>query len=175
MQNTLKTASGDNLHHLGIASTAPSDRLRVLLIDENQLLLDSIHHWLSLTNTVNIVGKVVSAVSALSMWESLKPDVIILGVPYTTEASAASANYVQAIKALDTDVRVILLAWDLPAMNRESLTKFMALVDAWMLKQTVCEDLLPVLAMLFPNRVRLHDRLAHRTTFLATEEGLPPL
>lgn len=170
MQKPKTTASGNTFHHLRKANNAVSDRLRVLLIDESQPLLDSLHQWLSLTNTVNIVGKVKSAVSALSMWESLMPDVIILCIPHDNEASTTVAHYLQAIKSLDPHVRIVLLVWDLPIIYRHSLPKFFKTLDAWMLKQNVCEDLLPVLSKLFPNRVPLYDPLASKATSLTSGE-----
>jgi len=138
--------------------SAKSPRVRVVLVDENQTTLDSLHQWLGLTRTVDIVGKLATPLTTLSSWDSLRPDAIVLSIPHADGASVASANTVEAIKSIYPDVKIILLAWSLPAMGPQSLVNFVKVIDAWVFKQRVCEDLLPALAELFPKRIRLPDR-----------------
>lgn len=161
MTRHLASMPGKLIRTAKTTCNAPSPRVRVVLVDESQTMLDSLHRWLGLTQTVDIVGKLANPLKALSSWDSLRPDGIVLSIPHTDGASVASANTVQAIKSLHPHVKIILLAWDLQAMDRQSLGSFAKVVDAWAFKLTVCEDLLPALAALFPKRIPLPDRI-HR-------------
>ena len=162
MASHLASMPGKPMRTTNTTFNAKSHRVRVVLVDENQTTLDSLHRWLGLTQAVDIVGKLSTPLTTLSSWDSLRPDGIVLSIPHTDEASIASANTVHAIKSIYPHVKIILLAWNLPAMGPHSLVNFVKVVDAWVFKQTVCEDLLPALAALFPNRVPLPDRNLRR-------------
>lgn len=152
----------------------PRPQIRVVLIDDHETLLDSLHQWLSLTHTVSIAGKVNSSLTALEAWEALKPDVIVLSVPKAAEACAASSETIQAIKGLYPQVKIVALAWNLQNMDRQSLADLVKLVDAWVFKETVSADLLPTLAMLFPNRIPVCGWGSSRTSLLSTREDSIP-
>lgn len=125
--------------------------LRVLIIDDNHVVLDSLERWLQWTQKVEIVGKLATPASALDTWELMRPQVIVLSLPQGDDASStAHAETARTIKARYPGTRIIVLAWTLSGASQETLGIFSQIADAWIFKWNTLHELLPAFAMLFP-------------------------
>ena len=140
----------------------PDTPLRVLIIDDNHVVLDSLERWLQWTQKVELVGKLRTPTSALETWELTRPHVIILslpqgGVSLTGElTSRAHAETARTIKALYPGTRIIILAWNHSGTSLEALDVFSKIADAWIFKEDTLHELFPTLAMLFPENSRFN-------------------
>lgn len=128
----------------------PDTPLRVLIIDDNHVVLDSLERWLQWTQKVEIVGKLRTPTSALETWELMRPQVIVLSLPQGDASSTDNAETARAIKALYPGTRIIILAWTLSGTSQEALDIFSNIADTWIFKWNTPDELLPAFAMLFP-------------------------
>lgn len=80
--------------------------LRVLLVDDNVFLLDTIRRLLSLSNRVEVAGAVTSGKAALSMSKQLNVDLVLMDMDVCDQSGLTIAKQ---IKALPNAPRIILL------------------------------------------------------------------
>lgn len=132
--------------------TAPA---RVLIVDGNQAVLNSLEHWLNRAHAIAIVGKHGTAAMALETWEITQPNIMILSLPQENDAIIASAAAALAAKALTPELRIVALAWCLSAADQEKWALFAEIADAWIFKESVLYDLIPTLIQLRPPNPRL--------------------
>lgn len=133
-------------------------RLRVLIVNDNPIALDSLEQWLRWTQKVEIVGKLSATTSTLEAWKLTRPQIIILSIPQEDAASTASAETAQAIKALYPGTRIIILAGNLSGASQEVSRLFPKIADAWIFVEDILYELLPAFAMLFPENSHLNKR-----------------
>lgn len=56
------------------------DKIRVLLVDDHQVLRDGLRHMLALEDDIEVVGEASSERTALAQAEALSPDVILMDI-----------------------------------------------------------------------------------------------
>ena len=117
--------------------------MRVILVDDNVLFLNALSQQLARKPGIQVVGSASSGDSGLRLIAELKPDVVIvdLAMPDMT-----GLEVTQRLKIQSQPPRVVVVSlYDEPEY-RESAQ--LAGADAYIVKDAVSTDLMPVLSSL---------------------------
>ena len=87
--------------------SAVSTKIKVLIVDDHRLLRDGLNALLSQAEDIEIVGSVPSGEQAISVFPSLKPDVILMDIMMGGMTGIEATRWV---KEQDHNVRVILIS-----------------------------------------------------------------
>lgn len=87
--------------------SAVSTKIKVLIVDDHRLLRDGLTALLSQAEDIEIVGSVPSGEQAISVFPSLKPDVILMDIMMGGMTGIEATRWV---KEQDHNVRVILIS-----------------------------------------------------------------
>ena len=82
------------------------DEIKVLIVDDNEVVREGIDALLSPHNDIKVIGKAVDGLDAVTKAESLEPDVILMDA-HMPRASGAEAT--RKIKEKQPDVKIIFL------------------------------------------------------------------
>jgi DNA-binding NarL/FixJ family response regulator len=82
------------------------DEIKVLIVDDNEVVREGIDALLSPHTDIKVIGKAVDGIDAVAKAESLEPDVILMDA-HMPRASGAEAT--RQIKAKQPDVKIIFL------------------------------------------------------------------
>jgi DNA-binding NarL/FixJ family response regulator len=89
-------------------SPSPSKaKTRVLIVDDHRLLRDGLAALLGQADDIEIVGSVPSGEEAISVFPSLKPDIILMDIMMGGMTGIEATRW---IKEQDTNVKVILIS-----------------------------------------------------------------
>lgn len=103
-------------HTLPITSAAP----RVVIVDEDRRVQQSLAHLLRLTGRVNVVGRANDARGALEVVEREDPDVLIVD-PRLPDL-AAGAALVSSLERSRPSLRIVLAGWSATPEQPEPLS-----------------------------------------------------
>ena len=98
---------------IAAATSSPSRRKRILLVDDHPLMREGVAQWIQRTSELELCGQGESAAQALSLAAKLKPDLVL------TDISLTGRNGFELIKdlhALQPGLPVLVLS-----MHEESL------------------------------------------------------
>lgn len=84
-----------------------STKIKVLIVDDHRLLRDGLAALLAQAEDIEIVGSVPSGEQAISVFPSLKPDVILMDIMMGGMTGIEATRWV---KEQDNNVRVILIS-----------------------------------------------------------------
>ena len=82
-------------------------KTRVMIVDDHRLLRDGLEALLTQTDDIEIVGSVPSGEQAISVFHSLKPDVILMDIMMGGMTGIEATRW---IKEQDQNVKVILIS-----------------------------------------------------------------
>jgi DNA-binding NarL/FixJ family response regulator len=82
------------------------EEIKVLIVDDNEVVREGIDALLSPHNDIKVIGKAVDGLDAITKAESLEPDVILMDA-HMPRASGAEAT--RRIKEKQPDVKIIFL------------------------------------------------------------------
>lgn len=82
-------------------------RIKVLIVDDHRLLRDGLAALLARAEDIEVVGSVPSGEQAISVFPSLKPDVILMDIMMGGMTGIEATRW---IKEQDSNVRVILIS-----------------------------------------------------------------
>jgi len=114
--------------------------MRVVLVDDNEVFLNTLSEQLSRKPEIQVVGCTNSGDNALQLIEELKPDVVIVDLAMP---DVSGLEVAQRLKSRLHPPRVVVLSlYDEPEY-RESAQ--LVGVDAYVVKDAAHTDLMPVL------------------------------
>ncbi len=87
--------------------SSSTDKTKVLLVDDHRLLRDGLAALLSQGEDIEVVGSVPSGEEAISIFPSLKPDVILMDIMMGGMTGIEATRW---IKEQDSNVKVILIS-----------------------------------------------------------------
>ena len=88
-------------------SNSPNTKIRVLIVDDHRLLRDGLAALLSQADDIQVVGSVPSGEEAISIFPSLKPDVILMDIMMGGMTGIEATRW---IKEQDSQVKVVLIS-----------------------------------------------------------------
>lgn len=89
------------------ASTSKKTAIKILIVDDHRLLRDGLAALLNQAAGIEIVGSVPSGEEAISIFPSLKPDVILMDIMMGGMTGIEATRW---IKEQDSSVKVILIS-----------------------------------------------------------------
>src|SRR5688572_9471690 len=90
-----------------MSASSPSSKIKVLIVDDHRLLRDGLAALLNQANDIEIVGSVRSGEEAISIFPSLKPDIILMDIMMGGMTGIEATRW---IKEQDTNIKVILIS-----------------------------------------------------------------
>lgn len=88
-------------------SSSQQAKTRVLIVDDHRLLRDGLSALLSQAEEIEVVGSVPSGEEAISIFPSVKPDVILMDIMMGGMTGIEATRW---IKEQDSNVRVVLIS-----------------------------------------------------------------
>lgn len=129
-------------------------RIRVLLVDDHQILMEGVASLLANEKDIQVVGKVRSGVDALQKMSSLHPDVLILDIQMPEMDGFAVAQLVHK-KYPKTHI-IILSKYNTVAYAAEALRKG---AQAYVFKDSDPEYLVQAIRQVMNNQIFLNPPL----------------
>ena len=90
-----------------MSTSSTETKTRVLIVDDHRLLRDGLAALLSQADDIEIVGSVPSGEEAISVFPSLKPDVILMDIMMGGMTGIEATRW---IKEQDSNVKVVLIS-----------------------------------------------------------------
>lgn len=87
--------------------SSPNSKIKVMIVDDHRLLRDGLQALLTQAEDIDIVGSVPSGEQAISVFHSLKPDVILMDIMMGGMTGIEATRW---IKEQDQNVKVILIS-----------------------------------------------------------------
>ena len=146
-----------------------SDRIRVMLVDDHQLVLDGLAALLSLSDEISVVGTAHDGLGALELFERHSPDVSVVdlrmrpmdGVELTTR-----------IRSRVPDARIILLTtYD---TDEEIFRGFRAGIATYLLKDIDSAHLIDVIRAVHAGQRMIEPSIALKLAEHIAADGLTP-
>jgi len=113
-----------------------ADKTRILIADDHCVVAEGITNSLSREPDFEVVGAATDGREAISMIQSLKPDIIILDISMPNFDGVEAAH---EIKSMDTDVRILIYSMSFSKAHVTSL--FKAGVSGYVLKNEPLSEL----------------------------------
>jgi len=129
--------------------------IRVLIVDDNPTFIQAIKYFLATEPQVEVVGYTLSGRETLEQVKTLHPDLILLDyvMPHSN-----GMEVTRQLKALSDSPRVVIVTmYNNPEYRIQAEA---AQADGFITKAKLGDELLPLIAALFPNST--------------TDENLPP-
>jgi DNA-binding NarL/FixJ family response regulator len=120
--------------------------IKVLIVDDQQLLLDLIEHMLSSNDAIQVVGKATNGSEACEYASRLKPDVILM------DLLMPGCNGIEAtkqIKRQNKDVKILVLTTS--TLGEDVKEALASGADGYILKSTKKENLVLAIQSVFSN------------------------
>lgn len=131
------------------------DTIKILLVDDHQLLIDSLKIMLSLYEKFKIVGSANSGEMAIERAVELKPDVIIMDMVMPGEYDGIMAT--DAIKKVLPEVKVIFLSMQSDFASIQAA--FIVGADGFTVKNTSGEEFYKAINSIMEEGMYLHPSL----------------
>ena len=80
--------------------------IKVLLVDDQQLMRDGIKMQLELEQDIELCGEAANGLEAVKLYEQCKPDLVLMDIEMPMMNGIQA---IKAIKALNTDARILVL------------------------------------------------------------------
>lgn len=90
-----------------MSSANSTSKIRVLIVDDHRLLRDGLAALLNQAEDIHVIGSVPSGEEAISVFPSLKPDVILMDIMMGGMTGIEATRW---IKEQDNQVKVILIS-----------------------------------------------------------------
>jgi DNA-binding NarL/FixJ family response regulator len=90
-----------------MSSLSPTYKIKVLIVDDHRLLRDGLAALLTQADDIEVVGAVPSGEEAISIFPSLKPDVILMDIMMGGMTGIEATRW---IKEQDSNMKVILIS-----------------------------------------------------------------
>lgn len=134
-----------------------SPSIRVLIVDDHKMVRQGLKMFLSLDQTLDVVGEAADGHEALQEVERLRPDVVLMDL-IMPEMDGISAT--QAIREQAPDTQVIALTSAL--QDEKILGAIRAGAVGYLLKDTEADELVRAIHLAASGQVQLSPKVAER-------------
>jgi len=139
--------------------------IRVLLVDDHQIVRSGIRRILEATARFEIVGEAAEVGDALERARSLRPEIVVLDL---TLRDGSGLDAIAALRELGARI-VILSMQDEPAYARKA---FELGAQGYVVKDAADEELAGAIDSVLADRIYVHPALAARLVMRDPEDGL---
>jgi two-component system response regulator DesR len=117
--------------------------IKVLIVDDHKVLTDSLKFLLDKSNEIEVVGISPKPDDSLSVYQELKPDVVLMDIHFNDEKRQNQLmNGIEALKRIkeyDRNAKVLILTSE---TSNKYLEKAMPLTDGYLIKDCSIERLI---------------------------------
>lgn len=138
----------------------PKKSIRVLIVDDHEMLRDGIVSVLSTVEEISVAGEADSGDMAVAMYDKLRPDVTILDLKMP---GMGGINAIRAIRRIDDTARILALTtYQGDVLAREAMT---AGASGYMLKRGMHNELVDAV-------LNIANGFRHLSVDVAVELGM---
>jgi NarL family two-component system response regulator LiaR len=131
--------------------------LRILIADDHAIVREGLEAILNTQADFNLVGMATNGLEAVSMAETLQPDVILIDLVMPQMDGLAA---IQAIRAANPQARILVLTSF--ADDERVFPAIKAGAMGYLLKDTLRQDLLQAIREVAQGKITLHPEIARR-------------
>lgn len=117
--------------------------IRVMIVDDHKVLTGSLQYLLEKSNEIQVVGVSPRSEDAVSMYQELKPDLVLMDIHFYDEKRQNlfmnGVESLKQIKACDQTAKVLILTSE---TSSKYLEKAMPLTDGYIIKDCGIEELI---------------------------------
>ena len=137
--------------------TTPTDKIKVLIVDDHQVVRQGLRTFLELHDDVEVVGEASDGVTAVEMVRQHEPDVVLMDLVMPQMDGIAATRQ---IKALGIRTRVIALTSF--AEEDKVFPAIQAGASSYLLKDVSPDDLVEAIRAVHRGETRLHPDIARK-------------
>ena len=132
-------------------------KIRVLIVDDHQVVRQGLRTFLDLQEDVVVVGEASDGLAAVEMVHQLKPDVVLMDLVMPRLDGIAATRLV---KSLAADVKVIALTSF--TEDDKVFPAIQAGAFSYLLKDVSPDDLVEAIRAAYRGEARLHPEITHK-------------
>jgi NarL family two-component system response regulator LiaR len=134
-----------------------SDKIKVLIVDDHQVVRQGLHTFLELQDDILVVGEAGDGQTAVEMVPLLNPDVVLMDLVMPRLDGIAATRQ---IKAMDAAVKVIALTSF--TEDDKVFPAIQAGASSYLLKDVSADDLVDAVRAVHRGEARLHPDIARK-------------
>ena len=147
--------------------TGAQTRIRVLIVDDHQMMRDGIAALLARQPDIEVVGEASSGDEAIAMFGDVAPDITLMDVQM---AGTDGIDAITAIRAKSPAARIIVLTTY--AGDGQAVRAIRAGAAGYLLKNCIRKDLLDAIHLVLSGRRALSPDIAHELAMHALDDPL---
>jgi len=147
--------------------TGAQTRIRVLIVDDHQMMRDGIAALLARQPDIEVVGEASSGDEAIAMFGDLAPDITLMDVQM---AGTDGIDAITAIRAKSPAARIIVLTTY--AGDGQAVRAIRAGAAGYLLKNCIRKDLLDAIHLVLSGRRAISPDIAHELAMHALDDPL---
>jgi two-component system, NarL family, response regulator LiaR len=149
--------------------TSPGDKIRVMIVDDHQVVRQGLRSFLELQEDVVVVGEAADGVAAMALVRELNPDVVLMDLVMPRQDGIATTRQ---IKSEAPGVRVIALTSFTD--DDKVFPAIQAGASSYLLKDVSPDDLADAIRAAYRGEARLHPDVMRRLMDQVTAQAGPP-
>jgi len=150
-----------------VAMTEAQTRIRVLIVDDHQMMRDGIAALLARQPDIEVVGEASGGDEAIAMFGDRAPDITLMDVQMV---GTDGIDAIMAIRARSPDARIIVLT-TYPG-DGQAVRAIRAGASGYLLKNCIRKDLLDAIHLVHSGRRALSPDIAHELATHALDDPL---
>jgi NarL family two-component system response regulator LiaR len=137
--------------------TSPGEKIRVLIVDDHQVVRQGLRTFLELQEDVVVVGEAGDGLAAVELARQLKPDVVLMDLMMPRLDGIAATRQV---RSLGLDVKVIALTSF--TEDEKVFPAIQAGASGYLLKDVSPDDLVEAIRAAYRGEARLHPDITRK-------------
>ncbi len=145
------------------------DRIKVLIVDDHQVVRQGLRTFLELQDDVVVVGEASDGATAVELARTLEPDVVLMDLVMPQLDGIAATRQVRALSA-----KVKVIALTSFAEDDKVFPAIQAGASSYLLKDVSPDDLVEAIRAVHRGEARLHPDVARKLMDAVRSEPHPP-
>ncbi len=137
--------------------TTPTDKIKVLIVDDHQVVRQGLRTFLELHDDVQVVGEASDGAAAVEMVRQHEPDVVLMDLVMPQMDGIAATRQVKAL-----GIRTQVIALTSFAEEDKVFPAIQAGASSYLLKDVSPDDLVEAIRAVHRGETRLHPDIARK-------------